>query len=50
MGEEKGQANYKFLLCCVLVELLGDSINHLGVEWCTILRAKLCRRLAKLED
>lgn len=50
MGEEKGQANYKFLMCCVLVELLKDSVNHLSVEWCTILRAKLCRRLAKLED
>lgn len=50
MGKEKGQANYKFLMCCVLVELLGDSTSHLSVEWCTILRAKLCRRLAKLED
>lgn len=50
MGEEKGRANYKFLMCCVLVELLRDSINHLSVEWCTILRAKLCCRLAKLEN
>ncbi|KAL4784729.1 hypothetical protein BJX76DRAFT_356715 [Aspergillus varians] len=50
MGEEKGHASYKFLMCCVLMELLKDSINQLGVERCAHLRAKLCRRLAKLED
>lgn len=50
MGEEKGQAHYKFLMCGVLAQLLTDSISNLSVELCSVLRAKLCRRLAKLEN
>lgn len=50
MGEDKGRAHYKFLMCCVLAQLLTDSVNTLSVELCALLRAKLCRRLAKLEN
>lgn len=50
MNEENGQAHYKFLMCGVLAQLLTDSISNLSVELCSVLRAKLCRLLAKLEN
>ena len=48
-GNEAGRAYYKFLICLVLSQLLVDSLGHLSLESCTFLKAKLCRRLAKLE-
>ncbi|KAI9781703.1 MAG: hypothetical protein M1816_002199 [Peltula sp. TS41687] len=49
LGSEAGRAHYKFLICVVLARLLVDSLGRLSLESCTFLKAKLCRRLAKLE-
>jgi hypothetical protein len=46
LGNESGRAYYKFLICAVLAQLLGDRAGQLVT---VMLRAKLCRRLAKLE-
>lgn len=49
-GEQKGRAHYKFLLCVLLSQLLTDCVQaSFNPELCNFLRAKLCRRLAKLE-
>jgi len=48
-GNAKGRACYKFLLCAVLARLLEDCARNLAPELTILLRAKLCRRLAKLE-
>lgn len=48
-GKEKGRIHYKLLICVLLAQLLTDSSNTLSVSLCGLLRAKLCRRLAKLE-
>ncbi|OGM50946.1 hypothetical protein ABOM_000731 [Aspergillus bombycis] len=51
LGSELGRLNYKFLLCVVLALLLNDVTNAraVHVEDCSWLKAKLCRRLVKLE-
>ncbi|KAH7323576.1 hypothetical protein BKA65DRAFT_511056 [Rhexocercosporidium sp. MPI-PUGE-AT-0058] len=49
LGNESGRAYYKFFICVVLAQLLEDSAGHLAPELTLMLRAKLCRRLAKLE-
>ena len=48
-GNETGRACYKFLICTVLAQLLADCTGQLTPELTMMLRAKLCRRLAKLE-
>jgi Protein of unknown function (DUF3638) len=49
LGNETGQACYKFLICTVLAQLLEDCTGQLAPELTMMLKAKLCRRLAKLE-
>ncbi|KAJ4252345.1 hypothetical protein NW762_010943 [Fusarium torreyae] len=44
-----GRVYYKFILCAMLAELLKDSVEHLHPEMTLQLRAKLCRRMAKLK-
>ncbi|KAG4430699.1 hypothetical protein IFR05_013818 [Cadophora sp. M221] len=48
LGNEPGRACYKFLICTVLAHLLEDCAGQLAPELTVMLRAKLCRRLAKL--
>ena len=48
-GTEAGRAYYKFLLCLVLMHLTEDALCHLRPELLALLKAKLARRLAKLE-
>ena len=48
-GDEIGRAYYKFLMCILLAQLLEDGAGQLAPELTIMLRAKLCRRLAKLE-
>ena len=49
LGAEKGRAQYKFMICYLLSNLLVDSTKVLSADLCSLLRAKLCRRLVKLE-
>ncbi|OCK76192.1 hypothetical protein K432DRAFT_428888 [Lepidopterella palustris CBS 459.81] len=49
LGSETGRACYKFLTCTVLAQLLDDCAGELAPELTVMLKAKLCRRLAKLE-
>ncbi|KAH0566486.1 hypothetical protein GP486_000104 [Trichoglossum hirsutum] len=49
LGDETGRACYKFLIATVLAELLRDCPSQLAPELTMMLKAKLCRRLAKLE-
>ncbi|KAE8372270.1 hypothetical protein BDV26DRAFT_274461 [Aspergillus bertholletiae] len=51
LGSELGRINYKFLLCVVLAYLLKDVTNTgvVAIENWSWLKAKLCRRLVKLE-
>ena len=49
LGDEPGRACYKFLICALLTQLLEDCTDQLAPELTVMLRAKLCRRLAKLE-
>lgn len=48
-GGERGRIHYKFLICLVLASLLDDSVEHLSPDQLHVLKAKLCRRLVKLE-
>lgn len=48
-GPEAGRARYKLLVCVVLAQLLRRSIGVVSVELLCNLRAKLARRLSKLE-
>lgn len=50
LGGEKGRAQYKFMMCCLLSQLLRSSVNVLSADLCSLLKTKLCRRLAKLEN
>ncbi|KAM4066191.1 hypothetical protein HRG_000331 [Hirsutella rhossiliensis] len=50
MGNECGRASYKFLICTMLARLLKDCVGGLSPDMTFVLRAKLCRRLAKLEQ
>ncbi|RYP56983.1 hypothetical protein DL769_009768 [Monosporascus sp. CRB-8-3] len=49
LGNDTGRACYKFLICIVLAQFLDDCVGQLAPELIVTLRAKLCRRLAKLE-
>lgn len=49
LGDHQGRACYKFLVCMVLAQLLEDCTGQLSPEETLLLRAKLCRRMAKLE-
>lgn len=48
-GAEAGTLQYKILLCLMLGRLIDDAIGCLGPELLAFLRAKLARRLVKLE-
>jgi hypothetical protein len=48
-GDEIGRVYYKFLFCLVLSQLIDDSLADLSPELLSFLRAKLARRLDKLE-
>jgi hypothetical protein len=50
LGSGPGRAYYKFLVVTLLIELLKESSGRLAPELTLILRAKVCRRLAKLEQ
>ncbi|CAN9193922.1 unnamed protein product [Alternaria alternata] len=50
LGSEVGRVYYKFLIITVLVELLRDCPGELAPELTMMLQAKVCRRLAKLEQ
>jgi len=49
LGNATGRACYKFLICTVLAQLLEDCVGQLAPELTMMLKAKLSRRLAKLE-
>ncbi|PQE19066.1 p-loop containing nucleoside triphosphate hydrolase protein [Rutstroemia sp. NJR-2017a BBW] len=49
LGNDSGRAHYKFFMCTILAELLGECAEQLPPELTMTLKAKLCRRLAKLE-
>lgn len=49
LGQMTGRACYKFLICTALSQLLEDCAGRITPEMTIILRAKLCRRIAKLE-
>ncbi|PSN61496.1 hypothetical protein BS50DRAFT_578491 [Corynespora cassiicola Philippines] len=49
-GNEAGRSLYKFLITILLVELLEECTDQLAPEFTTLLKAKICRRLAKLEQ
>ncbi|PQE25690.1 p-loop containing nucleoside triphosphate hydrolase protein [Rutstroemia sp. NJR-2017a BBW] len=48
-GGHNGRVLYKFLVSLVLANLLGESLQVVGIEQLSYLKTKLCRRLAKLE-
>ncbi|KAF2647966.1 hypothetical protein K491DRAFT_722967 [Lophiostoma macrostomum CBS 122681] len=50
LGSEDGRASYKFLIAVLLVDLLNDCPSQLSPELTMTLQAKICRRLAKLEQ
>lgn len=50
LGDIEGRTCYKFIVCIVLAHLLEDVVGELRPELTLILRAKLSRRLAKLEQ
>ncbi|KAF7596479.1 hypothetical protein BBP40_001351 [Aspergillus hancockii] len=49
LGAELGRMEYKFMMCTLMARLLADSVYKVDHEQCNFLKAKLCRRLAKLE-
>ncbi|KAI2636101.1 hypothetical protein GGS21DRAFT_543015 [Xylaria nigripes] len=49
LGNDLGCIGYKVLMCLLLARLLKDSAGKLTPELVVTLRAKLCRRMAKLE-
>ncbi|KAF8867182.1 hypothetical protein BDZ45DRAFT_609382 [Acephala macrosclerotiorum] len=49
LGIQTGRACYKLLICTLLAQLLEDCAGQLAPELTMMLKAKLCRRLAKLE-
>ncbi|KAI0977550.1 hypothetical protein F4678DRAFT_455700 [Xylaria arbuscula] len=49
LGNERGRIGYKFLMCVLLCQLLQESVGKLSPELAMTLRAKICRRMAKLE-
>lgn len=48
-GAEVGRVHYKFFICLVLTRLIDETLDHIGPEMVAFLKAKLCRRLVKLE-
>ena len=50
LGGEKGRCLYKFLSCVVHARLLEDALHQLDPERLFFLKAKLCRRLIKLQQ
>ncbi|KAH6855507.1 hypothetical protein B0I37DRAFT_395568 [Chaetomium sp. MPI-CAGE-AT-0009] len=48
-GAELGRFEYKFCLCVCLAKFLEEAQPYLEVEQVHFLKAKLCRRLAKLD-
>ncbi|KAH8756104.1 hypothetical protein F5883DRAFT_570317 [Diaporthe sp. PMI_573] len=50
LGYESGRAMYKSIIAIVLAQLMTKVVGHLKPELTLLLRAKLCRRLAKLEQ
>lgn len=50
MGYHSGRALYKWLIAVVLAQLMTSVVGQLKPELTLMLRAKLCRRLAKLEQ
>ncbi|CAI7604411.1 unnamed protein product [Penicillium viridicatum] len=49
LGAQHGRLLYKSLVCTLMAQLLGDCLGILSPERCSLLKTKLCRRLAKLE-
>ncbi|KAK6583459.1 hypothetical protein PZA11_004535 [Diplocarpon coronariae] len=49
-GAEEGHIYYKFLMCMVISQLLVDCTLQLSLETLHHLKAKLCRRMVKLEN
>ncbi|KAL8345895.1 hypothetical protein RB598_000014 [Gaeumannomyces tritici] len=49
LGESEGRFAYKCLIAILLARLLRDSAGPLPPDMPIILRAKLCRRMAKLQ-
>jgi hypothetical protein len=49
LGRDLGRLHYKFLMCIVLVRLMNGCMGTLNTELVVFLKAKLCRRLVKLE-
>ncbi|PHH61174.1 hypothetical protein CDD81_697 [Ophiocordyceps australis] len=49
LGQDVGRAAYKLVICAMLEQLLDACASVLSPELAIILKAKLCRRLAKLE-
>ncbi|KAL8335908.1 hypothetical protein RB598_009880 [Gaeumannomyces tritici] len=49
LGETKGRFAYKCLMAVMFAQLLKDSAGSLPPDLAITLRAKLCRRMAKLE-
>ncbi|KAL8410402.1 hypothetical protein RB596_000187 [Gaeumannomyces avenae] len=49
LGEIKGRFAYKCLMATMFAQLLKDSAGSLPPDLAITLRAKLCRRMAKLE-
>jgi hypothetical protein len=49
LGAQHGRLLYKALMCTLMEQLLGDCLGSLSPERCSLLKTKLCRRLAKLE-
>ncbi|KAJ8061235.1 hypothetical protein OCU04_010307 [Sclerotinia nivalis] len=45
-----GRTQYKFMRCLAMVQVLELSISRVNLELLSFLKAKLCRRLAKLEN
>ncbi|MCJ1463509.1 hypothetical protein MMC07_002117 [Pseudocyphellaria aurata] len=48
-GAEMGRVHYKFFICLVLTRLIDETLDHVSPELVAFLKAKLCRRLVKLE-
>lgn len=49
-GDVTGRACYKFLISTMLAQFLQECAGRLAPELTMLLKAKLCRRLAKLEN
>ncbi|PHH81296.1 hypothetical protein CDD82_1095 [Ophiocordyceps australis] len=49
LGQDLGRAAYKLVICAILEQLLDACAGVLSPELTIMLKAKLCRRLAKLE-